>query len=251
MKLLVGRIMSAGVLVAAMAATAQARPLQALPDQACHQIGPSRYETVSDVGGPYMAPDYVPPRRSAMLLPPQEVYVIVRENGYAPLGLPQQRGVIYTIAVIDSYGEDGRLVIDARNGRIVRFQPAFRMGDEVAADMPASRPPASVPSPQAAVPTPPAAVPRPLASAPRRLASRITSVPLPKPTPPRAAAESMPAAPLAATPASAPAPLQQSAAVQPRAAEPTPPGLTTGQAPAKSSVQIMPTQRMPAAQGLD
>ena len=62
------------------------------------------------------------------LLPPQEVYTVLRENGFSPLGVPQQRGFVYTIAVIDRGGEDGRLVIDARNGRIVRFMPAYRMG---------------------------------------------------------------------------------------------------------------------------
>ena len=53
----------------------------------------------------------------------------MRENGFSPLGVPQQRGLFYTIAVIDRRGDDGRLVIDARNGRIVRFMPAYRMGD--------------------------------------------------------------------------------------------------------------------------
>jgi hypothetical protein len=221
---------------------------------------------VSDVGEPYAAaPEYMPRRSGpAMLLPPREVYTVVRENGYAPLGLPQQRGLIYTIAVVDSYGEDGRLVIDARNGRIVRFLPSYRMGDrmgdEVAADIPISRPRGSVPTsqapepaPQASVPIPPGSMPAPVPrvqfAAPRRLANRSASVPLPKPIPPRAVAEPLPAAPLAATPA--PAPLQQSAAVQPKPAEATPPGVTTGQAPVRPSVQIMPTQRMPAAQGLD
>ena len=40
------------------------------------------------------------------------------------------RGFVYTIAVIDRGGEDGRLVIDARNGRIIRFMPAYRMGGD-------------------------------------------------------------------------------------------------------------------------
>ena len=49
---------------------------------------------------------------------------IIREAGFSPLGIPRQRGFIYTIAVIDRGGEDGRLVIDARSGRILRFVPA-------------------------------------------------------------------------------------------------------------------------------
>jgi hypothetical protein len=266
MKLYVGRVMTAGMLVTAIAAAAQARPPQVLPSQ----IGPSPYVMVSDVGGPdtgMAAPDYMPPRYApVMLLPPQEVYMIVRESGYEPLGMPRQRGVIYTVAVIDSDGEDGRLVIDARNGRILRFLPAFRMGDRMgddfAADMPNSRPPvplasvplppASIPSRQALAPMPPASVPRPLVPVPRHLANRSVGVPPPKATPPVAVAEPKPAAAsLAAAPEPAAAAPQQSAAVQPKPAEAASPGVTIGQAPAKPSVRIMPTQPMPRAQGLD
>ena len=53
-----------------------------------------------------------------------EVYAVLRDNGFSPLGIPRLRGYVYTIAVIDRGGEDGRLVIDARNGRIIRFMPA-------------------------------------------------------------------------------------------------------------------------------
>jgi hypothetical protein len=249
------------MLVAVIATAAQAQPPQALPPQ----IGLSPYVMVSDVGGPDagMAPDYMAPRYApVMLLSPREVYMIVRESGYAPLGMPRQRGLIYTIAVIDGDGEDGRLVIDARNGRILRFLPAFRMGDDFAADMPAWRPAAPLasvpprqtltPSRQASVPIPPASVPRPLVPVPRHLASRSIGVPPPKATLPVTVAEPKPAAaPLAAAPEPAAAPPQQSAAVQPKPVEATSPGVTTGQAPAKPSVRIMPTQPMPRAQGLD
>ena len=261
MKLYVGRVMTAGMLVTAIAAAAQAQPPQVLPSQ----IGPSPYVMVSDVGGPdagMAAPDYMPPRYAPVMpLPPREVYMIVRESGYAPLGIPRQRGLVYTIAVIDNEGEDGRLVIDARDGRILRFLPAFSMGDDFAADIPTSRPPAplaSVPPPQASIPgrqalvqMPPASVPRPSVPVPRHLANRSIGVPSPKATPPVAVAEPKPtAAPLAAAPEPAAAP-QQSAAVQPKPAEAASPGVTTGQAPAKPPVRIMPTQPMPRAQGLD
>ncbi|KAH2820544.1 hypothetical protein KXV85_003204, partial [Aspergillus fumigatus] len=56
------------------------------------------------------------------------VYNIIREAGFSPLGIPRQRGFIYTIAVLDRGGEDGRLVIDARSGRILRFVPAWQNG---------------------------------------------------------------------------------------------------------------------------
>ena len=63
--------------------------------------------------------EYGPP-----LLPPTEVYAVLRENGFSPLGAPRLRGLFYSISAIDRRGDDGRLVIDARDGRIVRFVPA-------------------------------------------------------------------------------------------------------------------------------
>src|ERR1700678_2980076 len=121
MKLFTGWVVSAGLVLAATAANAQ---------------GVAQYTTVSDVGGPYaeMPPEaparYVPnygPGYGPMLLPPTEVYTILRESGFSPLGIPQQRGLFYTIAVIDRDGADGWLAIDARNGRIVRMMRADRM----------------------------------------------------------------------------------------------------------------------------
>ena len=69
------------------------------------------------------------------LLPAPEVYTVVRENGFSPLGIPQQRGVFYTIAVLGRGGDDGRLVIDARDGRVVRFVPAWRTGGNFHTDV--------------------------------------------------------------------------------------------------------------------
>lgn len=93
---------------------------------------------VSDFDGPYAPPEAAPPPPprygygygyeergpAPVLLPPTEVYAVLRENGFSPLGVPTLRGSVYTIAAIDRRGEDGRLVIDARDGRILRFMPA-------------------------------------------------------------------------------------------------------------------------------
>jgi hypothetical protein len=254
MKLFTGWILSAGLLAAAGAANAQVL--------APYEVGRSPYRVVSDIGGPYAAmprearvPDYAPgygPR----LLPPHEVYTVLRDNGFSPLGIPVRRGVFYSIAVIDRGGDDGRLVIDARNGRIVRFLPARRMGDNFDDGLTAYGPPGA---PQGAdvrgEPRPPRAAPRIVSSTP--------AVPVPKPR----AGEARPleAKPLAATaptvpparPAAAP-PAQQSAAAAPaKAADPQ----TTGQAAApvgaapvveaKPAPQILPTREMPKAQGLE
>src|SRR5438552_12214071 len=150
MKLFTGWVLAAGLALSASAANAQ------MP-------GPSR---VSDFGAPYLdapyrgGPYYAPPPAEvpppappprygygpgyggqgpgyggygpdyapAALVPPHEVYNIIREAGFSPLGIPRQRGFIYTIAVIDRGGEDGRLVIDARSGRILRFLRACQNG---------------------------------------------------------------------------------------------------------------------------
>jgi hypothetical protein len=210
--------------------------------------GPGRYMAASDVEAPYaVAPRPVPgphfepgPRYGygPSLLPSTEVYAVLRDNGFSPLGIPRLRGFVYTIAVIDRGGEDGRLVIDARNGRIIRFMPAYRMGGDNEYEEQSALPgPVGAQPPQA----PPAsdqvqAAPRP--SRPAHVASR--SVPMPK------------ASPLAAKPALAPAPVQQVAAPAPKSAEVQAAApVTTGAVPAKPVTPIAPTQDMPSMQGLE
>jgi hypothetical protein len=161
-----------------------------------------------------------------------------------PLGIPQQRGFVYTISVIDRSGEDGRLVIDARSGRIIRFMPAHRMGDNFNDDLTGSYGPVGPLPPVGTLRGPP----RPPASVPH-VASRTPSVPIPKASPPRASEVK----PLAARPAAEP--VQQSAAAQAKPADAAPP---TPQAAAPAAVEaklaappIQPTQEMPKVQGLE
>jgi hypothetical protein len=226
MKLLTGWVMSAGLVLTAAAANAQ------MP--APYEIGRSPYSVVSDVGGPYaaMPPQAPAPRYGPILLPAAEVYTIVRESGFSPLGIPQQRGLVYTISVIDRGGDDGRLVIDARTGRIIRFMPAYRMGDNFNDDLTVTYGPVGPLPPVNAV----RGVPRPPASIPN-VASRTPHLP-------KASSRAGEAKPAAAQPA----PAQQSAAVQarPAGAPTTPPVEVKPAAP-----QIQPTQEMPKAQGLD
>ena len=237
MKLFTGWVISAGLVV--MAAGANAQGL------APYESGASPYRVVSDVEGPYaaMPPDIPAPRYGPSLLPPTEVYTVLRENGFLPLGIPRQRGLVYTISVIGRGGDDGRLVIDARNGRIIRFIPAYRMGDNFNDDLIGTYGPVGSLPPVSAVRGPP----RPPATVPH-VASRTPSVPMPRAAPPRATE----AKPLAAQPA--PAPTQQSAAVQAKPADAqTPPQVA---APATveakpAAPQIQPTQEMPKVQGLE
>jgi hypothetical protein len=251
MKLFTAWAVSAGMVLAAGAANAQ------MPGP--HENGAPRYSAASDFDSPYGGGGYgagpyaaVPPEAPGpaygpALMPPLEVYTILRENGFSPLGIPHQRGLVYTIAVINRRGDDGRLVIDARNGRIIRFTPAYRMGDNFNAGMygPAGPPPIGY---MRGVPRPPAPVPMPVP----RMASRTP--PLPQAAPlhdgeikPQAA---QPVPEKTAPVESAPA--QQSAAVQAKPADaPAPPQAAAPVVQPKPAVTIQPTQEMPKMQGLE
>jgi hypothetical protein len=212
MKWFTGWALAAGLALAATSANAQA--------VAPHEIGPARYSAGADDPYAPMSPE----RRGPSLLPAREVYTVLRDNGYSALGRPRQRGVFYTIAVTNRRGGEGRLVIDARDGTIVRFMPGVRVDAGLNDD------------PTAAPPRPPASVPH--------VASR--GVPLPKAAPPHSNE------PLAAKPA--PEPAQQTAAVQAKPAE----GSAPPQSPAPAVVQakpaepqILPTREMPKVQDLE
>ena len=259
MKLFTGWVLAAGLALAATAAQAQV--------PAPYEAGRApyyRYPTLA-------APMWVLPMRAALMrrrrgnTPDRatargrcccrrtEVYTVVRESGFSPLGIPRQRGFVYTIAVIDRGGDDGRLIIDARTGRIIRFMPARRIGDNFDDDLtmsygqPGPLPPMTG---VRAAPRPPKPVPH--------VASR--TVPVPKASPlaaankPAAAPEPSAKPAAAAEPARQAAPVQQSAVAQPKPAEAqTPPAaaVTTGAVQAKPAPQILPTQEMPKVQGLE
>lgn len=268
MKRFLGAAVSAGLMFAATAAHAQ-------------MLAP--YRAVSDFEGPYYERPYgaVPPAPPpayddgaygppAGLMPLQDVYAVLRDNGFSPLGAPYQRGFVYTIAAMDRNGEDGRLVIDARNGRIIRFVPAWGRpwghGPGAYGESYNAVPPPGY-GPEAALPPPTVirGVPRPPASVPH-VASRAVPMPAPKPgvaggspapTQQSAAVAAKPAtspAPAASAPTASSAPLAattrtaQTAPAATAAASP-PPNATAGEA--RPAPVIRPTEPMPAAQGLE
>lgn len=243
-------IISAGLVLAAASAQAQS------PSPGPH------YSATSDLSGPYaeMPPPGGPGYRygpngyggpnsyGPRLLPAPEVYTVLRDHGFSPRGIPRQRGFLYTISVTNRRGDDGRLVIDARNGRIVRFVPAdhFGFGDSPGlAYGPSWRMPPMGPAPR-----PPAPVPR--------VASRTPSaVPLPKPEPAHIGEVKpeikLDAKPLAEKPATAQE--QRSAANQAKPAEAAPARPASAPVEAKPSAppqpDILPTQEMPKVQGFE
>ncbi|QPF85783.1 hypothetical protein IC762_05605 [Bradyrhizobium genosp. L] len=242
------------------AASAQAQLL------APARIGSPAVVRVSDFEQPYAAMPEVPPPprygRLPSLLPPVEVYTVLRDNGYLPLGAPRQRGFVYTISVIDHGGDDGRLVIDARDGHIIRFIPAYAMGDDFDGELTATYGPVgAMPQPiQARVPRPPASIPHvarrsvpvpkrsPLAVAKPAEPPAAAQAAAPEPAPTQAAAPVPEPAPQAV--AAAPKPAE--AATQPPAAQATPQADTTtvGKAATPAAPAILPTQEMPKVQGL-
>ena len=234
MKFFTGWSLAAGLVLATAAAQAQV--------PAPYEPGRSPYYSVSDIGEPYMPPPpaYPGPRYGQgygpgpMLLPPTEVYTVVRESGFSPLGIPRQRGFVYTISVIDRGGDDGRLIIDARTGRIIRFIPAHRIGDGFNDDLTMNYGPPGPPPPThvRGAPRPPKAIPH--------VASR--TVPVPKPSPIAAAAK--PAVPV--EPAAKP--VAAEAAAKPAAAEPKPVAAPPAAKPAAAAEPVQqPAPAQPRA----
>jgi hypothetical protein len=256
MKLFTGWVAAAALVLAVSAADAQV----------VTNGGLRRPSTaVSDFDGPYGPPEAPPPRPygygyergpAPALLPAEEVYAVLRENGFSPLGIPRLRGNVYSIAVIDGRGDDGRLVIDARDGQILRFVPAFGFGfgmgpvyDEGAVASYGSQgallPPTVI---RSGAPRPPASIPH--------VASR--TVPMPKAAPSRGEAPTAAAKPATPEPASRQAPVppqaqasQQATAVQTKPAEAAPQASAPTVGQAKPAPTILPTQDMPPAQGME
>ena len=206
---------------------------------------------VSDLSGPYaaMRPEAEPPGYGGpRLLPAPEVYTVVRESGFSPLGVPRQRGFVYTIAVVNRDGDDGRLVIDARDGHIVKFMPAYLAGDRFNDDMTATYGPVGPPPPvieARRMLRPPAPIPP--RYGPQRYASRTpsSSVPLPRPAPHAVVAPKH----VAAKPKPVASPSQKSAAVDTKPAETKP--AIAAPVEAKPSPATEPTTDMPPVQGLN
>ena len=271
MKLLAGCIVSSGLFLAAWSAHAQVLapdgagrlPLRTVSDLEEPDAGvapapppyaPSPYAppgygygpppyappAYGNAPQPYAPPAYAPPAYgyAPSLMPPHEVYAVLRENGFSPLGIPHRLGPVYEIAAMGPDGEDGRLIIDGRTERIIRFTPGYWGGRSDDSDL---RTPYDA---QDAMPPPTAVrgVPRPPALIPH-VARRAVGQPAREPA--VAAQPSEPVQRSAERPAFAPAQAQaRTAAAAPatsaRAGEVKPPASPT-----------RPTEAMPPVQGLE
>ena len=204
--------------------------------------------------GPYAAipPSYGRPAPDARpMLPPSQVVAVLRSAGYSPLGRITQRGWIYTVAALDPNGDDGRLIIDARTGRIMRFVPAMEV-DATLKDRMARAYESMAYGP----PAPPAPVGQPAydarhAPSPRPHAAAAQAAKRPAPKIASRMPQSAPAAALARQPATASA----GTAAENKAASVTVGAASTSAAPAtpapSSDVKLWPTQKMPDVQPLE
>lgn len=218
-----------------------------------------------DGRGPYAAvPDEALPDDEEVFLAPEEIPSLLREHGFSPLGPVFRRGSVYTVAVLDENGEDGRLIVDARTGEAVRFIPAMRMDSRLSEELD------RVYGPRGA---PPAAFARNPRDAPYRTApAPRTADHAPLPQSHRSAPPKRIAKPAAPNPAAAQMKAQNKAPenkenaarsarlAQPPAASGPPPVMEPPRIEAKpetrpeadtASVELKPTGPMPPVQPMD
>ncbi len=163
----------------------------------------SRPGLAQAVPPPYLGTSY--PGDGA--LRPYEIVAIVSSTGLEPLGRPIRQGPAYAVRAVDAAGEEVRVIVDARLGRIVKVVPLM----EPRYAMPLMRPPFGRP-PRPIAMVPDGGVDGPLlngpgmgglpggsvAGVPRDPAAQAGPPPLPRPRPKVASTESPAANPTTA-----------------------------------------------------
>jgi hypothetical protein len=74
-------------------------------------------------------------------LPPHEIIAIVRSTGLQTIGRPERQGPNYAVRALNRSGQEVRVIVDARMGRILKVAPL----PQDAAAGPYDRPPGTVP----------------------------------------------------------------------------------------------------------
>lgn len=271
----IGAAVAGVVLAALVASMPAARAADELPLQSGLSLPPVDVDVDVDIGdigmrrvmpprGAYAA---IPERYDRIverpMVPPGQIAAMLHANGFALLGRIDRRGWVYTVAVLDPNGDDGRAIINGRTGAMIRFVPALadaapRIGDirmiygpppPLAPELRhAMRPPMVVP--RFASRTPPAALPEARAHSRRELSRHQASgaVPVKKPAQKSAALRSVPlpvpspqaAKPVSAKPAQTSEPAPEAKPVEAKPAEAKP-----------AEVELKPTQQMPPVQTLE
>lgn len=215
----VGRFASMAVLISAAPALAQS------PSAGVPRAGGAYASAVSDIDD--------------ATVPPREAIRMLRSTGYTVLSRPRPAGVVlYSIAVITPRGDDGRIYMDVRDGRLVRFVPGYALTVRTDEDIelaynPPSPPPVAAPAPRKPAPKTASRTPATTGTAPSSTKQSAPKLPEIKP------AETKPAQAAPAAPVAAATPAPQTTGIAPKPAEAKPP------------VVLLPTQEMPAAMGLE
>ncbi|HEY0218407.1 MAG TPA: hypothetical protein VGC26_01370 [Afipia sp.] len=191
------------------------------------------------------------------LVAPDQVAAMLRSTGFSLLGPINRRGWVYTVAVLDPRGDDGRVIIDARTGAIIRFLPAFAINGRTDQELSVLYGPPGPPPGVPPISQDMRRAPRPSMNVPK-VASRTPSA-LPQPRPQPSAKAGTPAGQAVDKPSPSGPPAEQSASVQSKPAETAPevakpveakPAANT--VPAKpAEVELKPTQEMPPMQTLE
>ena len=173
------------------------------------------------------------------LFAPDDVFEIVREMGFDPIGRPVRNGPIWIQRAVDDYGRLLRVMVDARRARVVGVEPIGRM------PVAYGRPYAPTGGPYAYGPRPyPYVMPDDEAFAPPRPMMAIRGQPqaaLPPAISPHAALP-----PQTGLPPSATQPKQKSAAVTPSL--PPVPRKRPSSAPQEAAGSVEPLQAAPKAE---
>ena len=77
-------------------------------------------------------------------MPPHEILTIVRSTGMEPVSRPIRQGPAYVLRALDPAGEEVRVIVDARRGRIVKVAPVM-MPRYAVMPPPYGRPPRPIP----------------------------------------------------------------------------------------------------------
>jgi hypothetical protein len=203
---------------------------------------PGYYDTRAYYGGRVAAPYVYAPYEDAMSS--YEVVPILRARGFRPLSGVTRRGGFYLVQALHPRGAEGRIVLDAYTGEIVRFIPATQMRASRRDEMVLVYQGPTFPPPDALRGAPPAmqSAPRPPAPLPSLASRTPSSAPLvtPKPRP-----QSAPQKPETAQAPPVPAPVE----TKPAAASPPLVQKPVEKTPEKPALQ--PTQPLPPVQTME
>jgi hypothetical protein len=177
-------------------------------------------------------------------MPAQAVVPILRARGFQPLSRAVRRGAFYLVSAVHPRGEEGRVVVDAYTGQIVRFIPATEVRASRRDEMVLVYQGPTFPPPNALRSGPPPGTmrgaPRPPAPVPSLASRAPASAPLvtPKPRP-----QSAPQKPETAQ---APPPIPAPVETKPAAASPP-----LVQMPVEKKPAVQPTRPLPPVQTME